>query len=121
MRQVKPGRGGGDDLKPFVETQRAANPARKDWPAIRKRVFALGVEESTLRSVVSEWAGRVIEPRNQSPCESRRHCCGERQHRSAVAAEKSCPVGESRHARSGPAGTWEVPSSPSQSRFWESG
>jgi hypothetical protein len=30
------------DLKPFVGTQRAANPARKGWPAIRKRVLRGG-------------------------------------------------------------------------------
>jgi len=29
VRQAKPGKGGRDDLKPFVGTQRVANPARK--------------------------------------------------------------------------------------------
>ena len=42
VRQAKPGRGGWDDLKPFVGTQRVTNPARKGWPAMRKRVLRGG-------------------------------------------------------------------------------
>jgi hypothetical protein len=33
-------------------------------PAAQRREELLAVEQSTLRSVDSEWAGRVIEPRN---------------------------------------------------------
>jgi hypothetical protein len=83
----------------------------------------VAVEQSTLRSVDSGCAGRGIEPRN---CAHRgsRHCpnCG-RQHQSAAVAERRGPAGVGEHGTYtvGPPGTWEILSSPSENRFWESG
>jgi hypothetical protein len=42
VRQAKLGKGEWIDLKPFVGTQRVVSPARKGWPAIRKRVLRGG-------------------------------------------------------------------------------
>jgi hypothetical protein len=51
------------------------------------------VGQPILRSVDSEWAGRVIEPRNYGSRGSRRRRNGGRQQQSAVAAERRGPAG----------------------------
>jgi hypothetical protein len=51
------------------------------------------MEQSILRSVDSEWAGRVIEPRNYVHRGSRHRPNSGRQHRSAVVAERRGPAG----------------------------
>jgi hypothetical protein len=83
----------------------------------------VAVEQFTLRSVDSECAGRGIEPRN---CAHRgsRHCpISGRQDQSAVVAERRGPAGVGEHGTyiMGSPGTWEILSSPSESRLWESG
>src|ERR1700751_12470 len=58
------GKGNGNDLKPFVGTQRVAIPARDKAGQPSGSESCVVVGRPTLRSVDSEWAGRVIEPRN---------------------------------------------------------
>ena len=63
----KLGQGGSSDsalLKPCTGTLRVCNPARQRLATSRERVLR-GVGEPALRSVDSECAGRVIEPRNK--------------------------------------------------------
>ncbi len=64
---------------------------------MRKRVLRTAVGRSTLRSVDSEWVGRVIEPRNHSSGGSR-HCRESgRRYQSAVVAERRDSAGVGEH------------------------
>ena len=79
-------------LRPFVGTQRVTSPPGKVGQPSGSESCVV-VEQSTLRSVDSEWAGRVIEPRNQHRGGSRRCPLSGRQHRSAAVAERGGPAG----------------------------
>jgi hypothetical protein len=64
VRQEKLGKGGWNDLKPFDGTQRVIKPHPERQASHPEASLAWRWSDSTLRSVDSECAGRVIEPRN---------------------------------------------------------
>ncbi len=101
------------ELKPFVGTQRVINPARQSRPAAGSESCVV-VGRPILRSVDSECAGRVSEPRNSATGGSRRCPEDGRQHRDAVMAWRSWSRRGrgAGHVHAGSPGTWETLSFP---------
>ena len=120
VRQAKPGTGGCDvKQKPFIGTQRVANPARQSRPAAGSESCVV-VGRPALRSVDSECAGRVIEPRNgvsagADVVKKTEGSIGAPQMAWRVRSRRGRRAG---HVHKGSPGTWEALPSPRHIPGW---